>query len=101
MNCTCGYSFSEKLAKGIVDFEEFAFIRRIQYKKFLKAEVKILKQEDKLLRLDSIAHASKYVGSGMICPLCKRLLLVLPGGGPVMSYHLENMRGQKETVKEG
>lgn len=110
MNCKCGFSFStmalKNVSKGTFGYENYAVIDSDDYKKFLKAEVRVLMAKDKCKDakkgkakekakdkwIGAIARSSLYVGSGMVCPECKRLTLLLPGEGPVVSYCFEEFR---------
>jgi len=89
MRCKCGYGFSSMAAKGKCEFDSYAVMREEEYQMFLESEVKVLGAQDKPSRLHAIARSSRYVGSGLVCPLCGRLLLVLPGDGPAVSYRPE------------
>jgi hypothetical protein len=92
MHCRCGYQFAGLTAKAKPKPKpkSYAVIRDKDYRKFLKSEVRVLNAQDEPAWMDAIARSSKYVGSALVCPLCNRLLLVPPGGGPSVSYQPES-----------
>ncbi len=91
VRCKCGYGFTEKASKGLREFESYAVIRDAEYQEFLKSEVEALRADNGETSLGAIAQSSTYVGTGMVCPDCSRLTLLLPGGGATVSYQLEDI----------
>ena len=89
MRCKCGYGFSEVASRGKGGFESFAAIRDSEYREFLESEVAVLGSQDGPPRTIAIARSSRYVGTALEYPVCNRLVLVPPGGGPIASHYME------------
>ena len=91
MRCKCGYDFNPvNNQDGWEQEERLAVIRDKDYQAFLQAEVKVIgSASGSEERLEAIATSSVYVGCAYICPICHRMTLNLPGGGPTVHYRLE------------
>lgn len=98
MRCRCGYKFSGGTAKEEAEQERYAVVRNKDYKKFLRSEMRVLNARGQLARISAIARSSRYIGSALVCPLCRRLLLVPPGGGPAVSYKPEKPSRRETDV---
>jgi hypothetical protein len=88
--CKCGYTFSYATPIDRRNFRSFAIISDKDYQRFLKSEVKVLAALDGETKLRAIAKSSRYVGSLIECPECKRVLLTLPDQSPKAYYPVED-----------
>jgi rubrerythrin len=76
--CVCGYDFRQHVLAEPPPFKSYAVIADAEYKKFARAEKKVLLAKNKTEKSKAIAKASQYVGSLAICPECGTLMLDRP-----------------------
>ena len=89
MECKCGFSFHSGRLR---DYESYALVRDKDYRKFLRAESETLKCTKSEHTIAAVARSSRYVGTVFACPVCNRIILVLPGGTGEICYLFEERR---------
>lgn len=81
MKCRCGFNFAKaRLLNGKHAYESFALVNDKDYRRFLRAEMKVLQAPDNASKSAAIARCAKYVGTVMKCPRCSRIGIADPAG---------------------
>jgi hypothetical protein len=78
-SCKCGYVFSNMTPIRSRRFRSFAVVNEKDYKRFLRAEIRVLRAAGLQARLRAIARSCKLIGSLRECPACGRFLFITPG----------------------
>ena len=89
--CQCGYHFNELVSVRKREYESYTIICDKNYRKFLKADLAILKDTAHSLKPDMAVCSSKYVRAARRCPICKRFLFALARKSNVACYQLDEI----------
>ena len=89
MNCKCGFEFSRTESFKKQQYESFVAISDENYIEFIKREVSVLQAKEEQEKIEAIVDASEYVETILICPKCKRLLLILSNYDKPQFYSYE------------
>ena len=80
LSCKCGYVFSNMTSIRSRRFRSFAVVNEKDYKRYLRAEIRVLRAASLQAKLRAIARSSELIGSLRECPACGRFLFITPGG---------------------